>query len=597
MFRVALYRVLLKIGVHPVQKIKSHQITGVFFSNPREVLLIPNSDIYSYNKLVNGYYPFSGEYVSFGDVAPNWHKNYFNNLESKSNNLDWWKISDFDLNLGDIKTVWELSRFDWVVQLAIIAVSGDKHAINLLNSRLTDWINNNPYYKGLNWKCGQEASIRVLHLILAALILDQSNNSSKPLISLIEAHIKRIAPTISYAIAQNNNHGTSEAAALFIGGHFLVLNGLVKYEKYETLGRKWLENRAMKLFSNDGCFSQYSVNYHRLALDTYTLCETYRRINNLTSFSNLLQNKIKKAVQWLEILTDPNTGDVPNIGANDGAQLFNMFNFGYRDYRKSVQWANLVFNDRLIYSITENQDKIFNQLGINVNSARKDNAIQEATLMGNEDGFFIYKRRDLLLVFRRPKFKFRPSHSDALHVDLWINGENILRDGGSYSYNISNEKIRYYNGVSSHNSIQFDVRDQMPVLGRFLFGSWLREVEFKYENSNKDFIISSAYLDHLKVYHMRELVINRNSLVVKDYYSGGYKTAELKWRLSPNKFEFIHSDNKSNEIFIDLKKGKISGDYICSNEYESRYYYSESNLPVISKQLKKSGIQLTHINW
>lgn len=597
MFRVAIYRVLLKLGVHPVQKIKSSQINGVFFSSPPKILLTSNDLVYSLSKLENGYYPFSGDYISFGNVAPNWHKNYFNNHESKSKNLDWWKISDFDLNLGDIKTVWELSRFDWVVQLAIIAVSGEKHAINVLNSRLTDWIKENPYYKGVNWKCGQEASIRVLHLILAALILGQSNNSSKPLISLIEAHIKRIAPTISYAIAQNNNHGTSEAAALFIGGHFLVLNGLVKYEKYETLGRKWLENRSMKLFSNDGCFSQYSVNYHRLALDTYSLCETYRRINNLTSFSNLLQNKIKKAIQWLEILTDPNTGDVPNIGANDGAQLFNMFNFGYRDYRKSVQWANLVFNGRLIYSITENQDKIFNQLGINVNSARNDNAIQEATLMGNEDGFFIYKRRDLLLVFRRPIFKFRPSHSDAMHVDFWLKGVNILRDGGSFSYNISDEKTRYYNGVSSHNSIQFDDRDQMPVLGRFLFGSWLKEVEFKFENLEEGFIISSAYKDYLKAYHKRELIINKNRLVVKDIYSGAYQNANLKWRLSSNKFEFINSNNINNEIVIDIENKVISGDYKRSDEFESRYYYTESNLPVISKSLGKSGIVLTNINW
>lgn len=597
MYRVALYRVLLKIGVHPVQKIKSSQISGVFFSSPPKTLLTSNNHIYSLSKLENGYYPFSLDYISFSNGVPNWHKNYFNNTESNSKNLDWWKISDFDSNLGDIKTVWELSRFDWVVQLAITTVSGDKHSINLLNSRLNDWIKENPYYKGVNWKCGQEASIRVLHLILAALILDQSNNSSKPLISLIEAHIKRIAPTISYAIAQNNNHGTSEAAALFIGGHFLVSNGFIQYENHETIGRKWLEERVNKLFSNDGCFSQYSVNYHRLALDTYSLCETYRKFNNLPPFSNLLQNKIKKAIHWLEILTDPNSGDVPNIGSNDGAQLFNMFNNRYRDYRNSVQWANLVYNDRLVYSITESQVIIFNQLGVNVKSARKDGPIQEAILMGNEDGFFIYKLKDILLVFRRPIFKFRPSHSDAMHVDLWLGGVNVLRDGGSYSYNISNEKIRYYNGVSSHNSIQFDDRDQMPVLGRFLFGSWLKEVEFKYENSNKDFTISSAYLDHLKVYHKRELVINKNSLVVKDLYSGVYKTAELKWRLSPNKFEFIHSDNKSNEISIDIKKGVISGDYICSNEYESRYYYSESILPAISKKLEKSGIQLTHITW
>ncbi len=408
--------------MHPVQKVKSIRVNGIFFTYPKKKLLIPDSDVYSFDKLKGGFYPFSGDYLSFGKHIPNWHKNYFNSHESSSKHLDWWKIPDFDSELGDIKAVWELSRFDWVVQLSIIASTGKNEAINLLNDRLNDWIQENPFYKGLNWKCGQEASIRTMHLILAAIILDQFKFTSEPLIALIEAHIKRIVPTISYAIAQNNNHGTSEAAALFVGGHFLCLNGLTQYKSVEILGRKWLENRANELFSKEGCFSQYSVNYHRLVIDTYSFCQSYRGLNNLDSFSDNLNNKIKKAIHWIEILTDPNTGDAPNIGANDGARVFNLFNFNYRDFRKSIQWANLVFSNRLVYSISDNQVKIYNQLGICVESAFKDYPIQKALLFGDEDGFFIYRKNDFLLVFKRPFFQFRPSHSDALHVDLWVGG-------------------------------------------------------------------------------------------------------------------------------------------------------------------------------
>lgn len=31
---------------------------------------------------------------------------------------NWWEIPDFDLAVGDIKAVWEASRFDWVPALA-----------------------------------------------------------------------------------------------------------------------------------------------------------------------------------------------------------------------------------------------------------------------------------------------------------------------------------------------------------------------------------------------------------------------------------------------------------------------------------------------
>ena len=597
LIRVGLYRVLLKLGLHSVQKIEKKSINGPFFCVQDPTLLNNNDGLPSYEVLRKGFHPFSGCYISFDNDTPNWHKNYFNNHESSFKNIDWWKIPDFDIQLGDIKTVWELSRFGWVVQLSIIASTGDKRALDLLNERLNSWIQENQFYKGVNWKCGQEASIRVMHLILAAIILNQLESPLKSLIDLIEIHIKRIAPTISYAIGQDNNHGTSEAAALFVGGHFLTLQGLNHYKKYELIGKGWLEDRARKLFSDDGCLSQYSVNYQRLALDTYSFCETYRRINILAPFSNALYNKIKKATHWLEILTDSKTGDAPNIGANDGARIFNMFNFDYRDFRNSVQWANLIFNNRFIYSITENQHKIYNQLGIIVKSAWKDNPIQEALLMGNDDGFFIYRKSDLLLVFKRPFFKFRPSHSDALHVDLWIGGKNILRDGWSYSYNTTTEKSSYYCGVASHNSIQFDSRDQMPKVGRFLFGSWLKEIEFHCDSSKHSFMISAAYRDYLDSFHKRELFISSNKVIVKDQYSGIKQNAQLKWRLNPNQFKFDSGISKKNEINIDITSRIITGDFNLSAEFESRFYLTESSLPVISNTLNRSGNFITNITW
>ena len=44
-------------------------------------------------------------------------------------------------------------------------------------------------------------------------------------------------------------------------------------------------------------------------------------------------------------------------------------------------------------------------------------------------------RRNAIAMLRYPRFKFRPSQADALHVDLWVDGENLLRDARAYSYN------------------------------------------------------------------------------------------------------------------------------------------------------------------
>ena len=41
------------------------------------------------------------------------------------------------------------------------------------------------------------------------------------------------------------------------------------------------------------------------------------------------------------------------------------------------------------------------------------------------------------------------------------------------SYNTEDRWRIISQGLPSHNTIQFDDRDQMPRLSRFLFGSWL----------------------------------------------------------------------------------------------------------------------------
>src|SRR5690606_16628052 len=95
-------------------------------------------------------------------------------------------------------------------------VFGDEKYLDALNNRLMDWSENNPLNQGPNWKCGQETSVRVMKLFTAAAIMQQADSVSESLEELVRHHLLRIQPNIRYAIAQDNNHGTSEAAGLYI---------------------------------------------------------------------------------------------------------------------------------------------------------------------------------------------------------------------------------------------------------------------------------------------------------------------------------------------------------------------------------------------
>lgn len=447
--RVIVYRLSIRLGINPAQRVDSSFKKGEFFhSYTGKAYDLPANE--SWNEQIT---LFSYWHLPNTAQVPDWHANPFTKKAVSSNDLPWWKIPDFDLNVGDVKQIWELSRFDWALAFAQKAANGDHESLIKLNQWLNDWCDNNPPYLGINWKCGQEASIRIIHLAVCALILKQTRNSSPTLLEFISVHLERISPTIQYAIAQNNNHGTSEAAALFIGGSWLEKNNVAKGAYWKKKGRKWLENRVKNLILDDGSFSQYSLTYHRLMLDTITMAEIWRAQSDEPKFKPIFYQRARAACNWLYTVIDLSNGDGPNLGANDGARLLPLTDTNYRDFRPSLQLAMAIFNNQRALTKSGPWDLSLDWLGI---SLPQTPAQPQKSQLFDDGGYAVLHKQNALVLFRYPHFKFRPSHADALHVDLWLQGENLLRDSGSYSYNTEKKWLDYFPCSVSHNTIQYN---------------------------------------------------------------------------------------------------------------------------------------------
>ena len=236
---------------------------------------------------------FSHAEFSIGSL-PDWYCNPYSGQRLSQFYVHWSRIPDFDPAVGDIKCLWDMSRCDWaVVIVRAYRLTNDQKYFALLHDWLSDWTEKNPSNIGLNWKCGQEAAIRMLHVLLAAYLLKEHRNPAEGLLRFVQDHCSRIAPTIRYAIAQNNNHGISEAAALYIGGAWLyscLPPGKAETKRarhWHRLGTRWLENRVTTLIASDGSFSQYSLNYHRMVVDLLNMVEFWRRELELPELSDL----------------------------------------------------------------------------------------------------------------------------------------------------------------------------------------------------------------------------------------------------------------------------------------------------------------------
>lgn len=90
----------------------------------------------------------------------NWHKNPITNYEWPQNK-HWVDIEELSKVSGDVKYVWEASRFTQVFYFvrAYTITQDEKYAQAYWN-QVEHWIKENPYQMGVNWKCGQEISFR-----------------------------------------------------------------------------------------------------------------------------------------------------------------------------------------------------------------------------------------------------------------------------------------------------------------------------------------------------------------------------------------------------------------------------------------------------
>ncbi|HIQ14286.1 MAG TPA: alginate lyase family protein [Leucothrix sp.] len=587
---VAFYRVLKKGGYYryilPISKLPE---VSIFSNNVADSTKKHNVDYFSFHSI---------------DVSspPNWFLNPWNNKEAPSYKSDknregglsdnhWSTIPDFMPELGDIKLVWELSRFDWLPKMAWAYKQGDQSALPLLELWLRDWVIQNPVNNGINWKCGQEASLRCLNLIASSLMIDSAfEKPSSGFLSLLEVHLGRITPTLRYAMAQDNNHGTSEAAALFVVGEYLAQYGTDKQKKkankWSRQGRHWLENRILQLVMNDGSFSQHSVTYHRLFLDTLSFVELIRVRLNANDFSLAFYQRMKKAVEWLYFMTDEISGDAPNLGANDGAFLFNFNNTQYRDFRPSVQLGAITFLRESFFGYEKIQHPLLKLFNIENNSFSLKPKKQSGFLL--EDGAYGFINKDEgFAMMRLPVFKFRPSHADAHHIDIWHKGINLIRDGGTYSYNTGIELMEYFSGTKSHSTIQFDNKDQMPKLGRFLFGNWLRPDELGVSKLDKK--ITSAYTDFQNRFHKRSITSTPLGWKIIDKFKGFNSKATLRWRLAPADWEI--ENNKVTGKYFDLEiKSNLNVSLKLSEADESHYYMHKHKIPVLEVCTKESGM-------
>lgn len=460
------------------------------------------------DKICNGVITgFSSIELDYGDPI-DWQ---FNPLTGKrcDEKIKWYKIPDFEADRGDIKVIWEASRFSHFLTLSrAYLLTGNEKYYKAFNSQLQSWLEKNPYSFGANFKCSQECSLRMVNALLTYSVFEAlgvtTDEDAGRVKELVDRCYRKILSNFFYAYkCIKNNHTISELMGMIVGAW------CCEDRKRLRKAYKLLNKVINEQFTDDGGYRQFSFNYQRLVLQDL---EIVLSISSRTGMGlrNDVTCKILNSALLMYQCQDE-TGDVPNYGNNDGALVFPITSCGYRDYRPILNSIYAMITGKQLYEGGIHQEEL---LWFSSSKKLKDYTIEKPDRRSSQfpdAGLFTIRGKSSWAMIVSNEYTSRPAHMDQLHFDLWVDGVNVLCDSGTYSY--ASDEGRKLLQNESHNTVVSDGRIQMNISGPFMIYKWTKRTLNKADSSSFEAKMLSAN----GYSHLRSIVQTGASYEITDY--------------------------------------------------------------------------------
>lgn len=411
----------------------------------------------------------SGEFPVFGEwLSPRgWHHDPIGDVQYHRD-AHWTKVKV--PAHADVKRVWEPSRFSWSFDLV------RSHLLDPADGAadrfwwlIDDWMVNNPPNAGVNWACGQEASMRLLAAAIAAEMMPDalSDDRRNTLQQLALITGRRVEANIEYARSQRNNHHLSEAVGLLTAAY--LCPGSEHAERWRSLGVRHATEVAEQLIFADGGSSQYSVNYHRVFL--HDLCGLQLVLDGLgEQMPGVIRAAFERATEFMVAIIEPYSGCAPAIGQDDGANLLPWSASPHRYMRPDADLCLTVLGRPSICVRVEDQEPAA-WLGRDRPLGGAPTSEGASARQFPQFGLVVLTVDPWTVYFRVGNTSFRPSQDDQMHCDIWRAGENVAYDPGTHTYHPAPGEPGDLGEACFHNTIRgADSQTNMRRLSKFMWG-------------------------------------------------------------------------------------------------------------------------------
>ena len=376
--------------------------------------------------------------------------------------------------IGDARTNWELNRhFQFALLAKAFYVTDDKKYISDLNHLFFDWNYKNCFLHGISWTSVMEIAIRCIQWCLTLSFLSEKNYSTnEPLLLGLNVGIKNMASYIvqHYSrFSSANNHLLVEATAIAYAGFAF------NYPKWQQLAINILDGELNRQNYSDGINKEMSLHYQTFGMEAYALVMMLMKRNNITI-----------PQKWIDFLSAQcqfvkysmiNDNDACEFGDNDEGKIIDLEGGDIYHYQYILQLCSLVLGSRYekFEHISETISWMFSEKEISECKLQPIYKVTESKTFP-EGGYSFLRdiKGKIIIGIDHAPLGFGSiaahGHADALSFQLYVDGQCILGDPGTFIYHCNLLKRNEYRKSCNHNTVWTKDNEQSQMMGAFLWG-------------------------------------------------------------------------------------------------------------------------------
>ncbi|MEU8222884.1 alginate lyase family protein [Kribbella sp. NPDC048915] len=438
--------------------------------------------------------------------------------------------------VGNIKQVWELSRHHHLTQLAAAwYLTHDDRYAGRVADHLNDWWRANPFLSGVHWASGIEIGLRLISWTWVRRLL----NDWPEITDLFEHnelalqqlywHQRYLAGFRSRG-SSANNHVIAEAAGQLVGA--CAFPWFSKSARWRAEAAALLEKELDANTFPSGVNRELATDYHRFVseLGLYAALEADLAGHPLSPRTwDLLTRTVDVAAAIVDTtLRPPRQGDddegmVLVLDPPDVTSWSAYLSLGAAVVGKAPWWPDSqpTATSVIVGSLTDRQQAD--------RPPERPDHFQDAgltVLRSTDAGREIWCRADagphgFLSIAAH-------AHSDALSLEVRVDGVDVLADPGTYCYHGEAEWRDYFRSTIAHNTVEVAGTEQSTWGGPFL---WLRGATGtvrRYAENTWD----AEHDGYAPVTHRRTAVLADGVLRVEDHLDAE-ADVRIAWQLGP----------------------------------------------------------------